>query len=160
MNGDILQPLQYPLTWAFIAGSLILLATAFYIILLLMTRKVKTNFEVTQLPDEMGLAHKLSAIKNKYAQNILFVQQQYDEGSITTRKAFQSISVHLRNFSHEYSQTGAFAMTLTDMQQNNAPVVLETKIRNIYPVAFQEAELNANVHKATQDALEVIQLWH
>jgi hypothetical protein len=157
---ELFAPLQYQIAWAIIAGSLVVLALVFYIIMFVLTRKVKIQTEIKPLPKMANLAEKLSLIKNKYAQDVILVGELHSKGEISTRTAFQSLSVHLRNFTHEYSQTGAYSMTLTDLTKNQAPPLLKDKIRNFYPVAFEEAERNANVKLAVKDALEVIQLWH
>jgi hypothetical protein len=161
VNADeLFDPLQYQLSWAIIAGSLIVLAIVFYIIMFFLTRKVKIKEDIKPLPTMANLAEKLSLIKNKYAQDIILVGEKHSKGEISTRTAFQSLSIHLRNFTHEYSQTGAYSMTLTDLNRTQAPPLLKDKIRNFYPVAFEEAERDANVKLAVRDALEVIQLWH
>lgn len=156
---DVLTPLQYPITWVWISGSLVLLAIVFYITLLVMTRKRKLKLDVPMLPGGLSSEEKLSALRNKYAEEIISIQTAYKAKEISTRKAFQSISITIRNFSHEYSHTGAFAMTLTELEAAQTPLMLQEKIRLIYPVAFQQAEVEANVDLAVNDALEVIRLW-
>lgn len=159
-TAEILTPLQYPWSWLFIAGSFIVLAIGYYLITNLMLRKKKKLQEVQPLPDSLSMVEKLSLIKNKYAEQVQTIQADYDSEKISTRKAFQSLSVVLRDFSHEYSQTGAYSMTLADLEINNSPMILQERIRAIYPVAFQKAESEADVHLAVRDTLEVIQRWH
>lgn len=159
-NTEILNPIQYPWSWLFIAGSFVVLALGYYIVTNLFLRKKKVTKEIEPLPEDLNPYERLSAVKNKYAQLTSAIAHQYDAKEISTRKAFQSLSLLLREFSHEYSRTNAHAMTLADLQNNNSPVVLQERVRAIYPVAFQKAEVDADVHLAVGDMLEVIKRWH
>lgn len=161
MNADEtpLVPLQYPLTWAFLAIVLVGLVITFYLFVFFMTRRKKAREEVFVLPDS-GLSYdRLAYIKNKYVEEAVQVGVDYDAGQLTTRKAFQTLSVLLRNFSHEYSRTGAYAMTLTDLKNNQVDISLQQKVQNLYPFALKRAEKEGNVKLAVADAIEVITKW-
>lgn len=151
---------QYDPLWAVIAIGLIVLVGVFLTLLLVMTKKMRPDEDVQPLAKMAFGEERLSMIKNKYVTQILAIQKQYAEGSLTSRKAFQKLSICLRNFTHEYSNSGAFSMTLTDLQNKQAPKLLVDKIRNFYPLAFEEANRTGNVDLAVNDALQVIQLWH
>lgn len=159
-NTDVLTPLQYPWSWLFIAGSFVVLALGYYVVTNLLLRKKKTLKNVEPLPPTLTNVEKLSLIKNKYAQQVQMVQTQYEAGQISVRKSFQSLSVLLRDFTHEYSKTGAYSMTLAELELTDSPVILQERIRAIYPVAFEKAEAEADVVLAVRDTLEVIQRWH
>ena len=72
MNADEtpLVPLQYPLTWAFLAIVLVGLVITFYLFVFFMTRRKKEREEVFVLPDS-GLSYdRLAYIKNKYVKKL------------------------------------------------------------------------------------------
>jgi hypothetical protein len=159
-NDKIAGPLQFELGWAAIAIGLALIAVAYYITLILSTRKLQPREDVSMLPTVAYGPERLGLIKSKYAKKIQDVQEAYNAGNISQRKAFQSLSVNLRNFTHEYSGSGAHAMTLTDLQRHQAPALLSDRIKAFYPIAFEEAEKTGDVNLAVQDALQVIQVWY
>lgn len=160
MDNELFPPMQYDIMWAILAGSVLLVAIVFYVFLFVMTRKLKHKNDVMPLPKGLSNEETLSLIKNKYAENIMVVENQYKTGQISSKKAFQSLSIHLRNFTHEYSSSGAYAMTLKDLEEKDAPTSLRQRIQDFYPFAFEKAEKEGNVNLAVKDALEVIQLWH
>ena len=159
-EGELFPPAQYDIVWILVLTGLIVMLVIFYLFVFLSTRRIKPEEEIKPLPRVANGVERLSLIKNKYSQKVTQIQSSYTSGSISNRKAFQLLSISLRNFTHEYSGSGAHAMSLTDLQQNNAPEVLLEKIRNFYPTAFEEAERQANVELAVEDVLKVIQIWH
>jgi hypothetical protein len=159
-NAEIAGPLPFEIGWGAIAVGLILLAIGYYVVLFVSTRKLKPREDVSMLPTVAHGAERLSLIKSKYAKRIQDVQEAYNAGKISQRKAFQSLSVNLRNFTHEYSGSGAYAMTLTDLEKHQAPALLSDRIKVFYPIAFEEAEKTGDVNLAVQDALQVIQVWY
>lgn len=158
----LMPPIQYDLIWLVIAVSLVGLVVLFYTILLSLTSKIKPEDVIKPLPDDSNSppVDRMGELKNRYVTQVLELQKKHDEGKVSTRKAFQSLSVLLRNFSHEYSKTGAFSMSLNDLERSSTPVVLTDKIRNFYPFAFEQANKTGNVKLAVEDTLKVIQLWH
>lgn len=158
-TANLFPPMQYQAGWALMAVSLILLLIIFYIVVLRSTRKLKPEPLIVSLPRVAGGEERLSLIKNKYVKKVQEIQEAYHEGDISSRKAFQALSINLRNFTHEYSRSGAHAMTLTDLHKYNAPEFLRNKIRDFYPLAFEEAERTGNVDLAVNDVLQVIALW-
>lgn len=160
MDNTFFPPLQYDFMWIILAGSVLFVAIVFYVFLFIMTRKLKHKKDIMPLPKGLTQEEALSLIKNKYAENIMTVSSKYKTGEITSKQAFQSLSIHLRNFSHEYSATGAYSMTLKDLNDKKAAPSLRKKIEDFYPYAFERAEKEGNVALAVKDALEVIQLWH
>ena len=156
---DISPPVQYDIAWVLIVGGLTLIALVFYIVLFQMTKKMKPEENILMMPRIANGAERLSLIKNNYAGKVYDIQKAYHNGDISDRKAFQALSVNLRNFTHEYSGSGAHAMTLTDLNKTQAPELLKEKIQNYYPLAFEEAERTSNVDLAVEDALKVIAIW-
>ena len=158
-ENSLFPPMQYELGWGIIAACLILLVIVFLITLLRMTRKAKPENPIAVLPKMANAEERLMLIKVKYSKNIENIRTSYRNNEISTRKAFQALSINLRNFTHEYSGSGAHAMTLTDLQQKNAPEILKEKIYHYYPLAFEEANRTGNIELAVNDALKVISLW-
>lgn len=155
-----LAPLQqYPPSWGIILGSILAVIIAFYIIMLILTRKTKIQHDVDEM-HILSLPERLSKIKNKYAQEAITVQAQFNQKEITTRQSFQALSVILRNFTHEYSQTRDHVSTLEELKAKGAPDLLKKQIESFYPAAFQKAESTQNVKVAVDDVLRVIQQWH
>lgn len=159
-EGSLFPPVQYDIIWPLLAVALVIMAIVFYVFLFVSTKKVKPEPIIQMLPRTASSMERLSLIKNKYVKKVIDIQSAHAEGALSTRKAFQALSINLRNFTHEYSGTGAHAMSLTDLYQTQAPEVLLDKIRNYYPLAFEEANKDGNVNLAVDDALRVIQLWH
>lgn len=159
-EGSLLPPAQYDFIWPLLAIALVVMAVIFYVFLFVATKKVKPEPIVQMLPRTASSVERLSLIKNKYAQKVIHIQTAHNEGKLSTRKAFQALSINLRNFTHEYSGTGAHAMSLTDLYDTQAPKLLLEKIQNYYPLAFEEANKKGNVDLAVADALKVIQIWH
>ena len=159
-ESELLAPAQYDVLWLIIAIGLVVIAGLFYSLMFFFTKKMRPEDDVTPLAKMALGAERLSLIKNKYVEEIKEIEQQHLAGDLSSRKAFQKLSICLRNFTHEYSNSGAFSMTLSDLEQQQAPQLLVEKIRNYYPLAFQEAERTGNVQLAVQDALKVVQLWH
>lgn len=159
-EGSLFPPAQYDFIWPLLAIALVVMAIIFYVFLFVSTRKLKPEPIIQLLPRTASSTERLSLIKNKYVKKVMDIQAAHAEGNLTNRKAFQALSINLRNFTHEYSGTGAHAMSLTDLYETKAPEVLLDKIKNYYPLAFEEANRNGNVNLAVDDALRVIQLWH
>jgi hypothetical protein len=156
---ELIPPKQYDIAWGLIACCLIVLAIVFYITIFKLTQKVKIQENIVKLPRIAGGEERLSLVKNKYVEDIMNIQRSFEANEISDRKAFQALSIVLRNFTHEYSGSGAYAMNLSDLKQNNAPELLLEKIRNYYPLAFEEANRTGNVSLAVQDALKVVSIW-
>ncbi len=140
--------------------GLVLIAVIFIYLVLLFTKKLKPEDFIKPLAKEVTGAERLSLVKNKYAEEIQSVQTRWDSKEISTRKAFQLLSISLRNFTHEYSGSQAFSMDLQDLENAQAPEILTDKIRNYYPLAFEEANRTGNVRLATEDALRLVQVWN
>lgn len=157
---DLLPPTQYDLGWGIIAVAILVIAIVFYITLLLMTRKKKPEQVIHALPTVAYFSERSMLIKTKYTEAIRNVGLAHEAGDISTRKAFQALSVYLRNFAHEYSGTGAYAMTLKDMSNSQTPELLQDKVRNYYPLAFEEANRTGNVQLAVEDAVKVVEIWY
>lgn len=155
---ELFPPMQYQPGWGWLLLALFVVLFLVWVTIFVMTKATKIDVKVVPLPVMVGDAERFSLIKNKYAEDIQLVGLLHADKKISTRKAFQSLSSHLRNFSHEYSMTGAYSMTLADLKNKNVPLVKD-KIENFYPFAFQEAERDGNVQLAVEDALKVIQLW-
>lgn len=158
-EGKFISPSQYNIDWGVIAISLLVLITVFYVVVFLATRKKKPEEDIRMLPKVAMGAERLSLIKNKYAKSITNVGEAYSSGEISQRKAFQLLSTHLRNFTHEYSGSGAYSMTLTDLYAAHAPELLLSKIESHYPGAFQKDNSENDVELAVQDALRMVQVW-
>lgn len=156
---ELIPPKQYDIAWGLIACCLVVLAIVFYITVFKLTQKVKIKENILMLPRIASGEERLSLIKNKYVEDIVNIQRSFDADEISDRKAFQALSIVLRNFTHEYSGSGAYAMNLSDLQKTNAPELLLEKIRNYYPLAFEEANRTGNVSLAVQDALKVVSVW-
>lgn len=159
-EGSLFPPTQYDFIWPLLAVALVVMAIVFYVFLFVSTKKLKPEPIIQMLPRTASSMERLSLIKNKYTKKVIDIQSAHSEGTLSNRKAFQALSINLRNFTHEYSGTGAHAMSLTDLHRTQAPEVLLNKIKNYYPLAFEEANKNGNVELAVNDALRVIQLWH
>lgn len=157
---NLFPPRQYDIAWGLIACCLIIIGIVFYITVFRLTRKAKMDDDVVMLPRIAGGEERLSLVKNKYVKDILNIQRAYGVNEISNRKAFQALSIALRNFTHEYSGSGAYSMNLSDLQESNAPELLLEKIRNYYPLAFEEANRTGNVDMAVEDALKVVSAWH
>lgn len=157
---DLLPPTQYDLGWGIIAVAILVIAAIFYVVLLLMTRKKKPEPLIHTLPTVAYSSERSLLIKTKYAEAIRNVGLAHEVGELSTRKAFQALSVYLRNFVHEYSGTGAYAMTLKDMSKAQTPALLQDKVRNYYPLAFEEANRTGNVKLAVEDAIKLVELWY
>jgi len=160
MTDNALSPLQqYPPSWGLIIGAVLAVLIIFYVIMLVLTRKIKVIDNVEEIP-VLTLEQKLSEIKNKYALEAQLVEQSYNKKELTTRQAFQKLSYLLRNFTNEYSHTYDHTSTLLELEGKGAPPLLKDRIKEFYPEAFQEAESEQDVTKAVYDTLQVINLWH
>lgn len=159
-EGELFPPVQYDPVWMIIAISLIVLVFVFYYLIFLITKKARPEDIIAPLPVTAVGGERLSLIKNKYSEKVVEVVGAYNDGYISNRKAFQSLSVILRNFVHEYSLSGAHAMSLRDLKEAQAPELLTERIQNFYPLAFEEANLTGNVDLAAKDTLMVIQQWY
>lgn len=160
-EGQLLEPQQYDIVWAIIAIGLLVIAALFYFLLFLFTKKMKPEEEVEPLKPEVVNYYDWSKVlKDKYIKRVEVIDKNYEDGKISNRKAFQELGALLRNFTHEYSGSGAFAMGLVDLEKEKAPELLVDKIRNFYPLAFEEANRTGDVKLASDDALKVINIWH
>lgn len=157
---DTLPLAEYNIIWLLIGTGLLVLAILFVALVLLFTKKLNPEDFVKPLDKEVTGAERLSLIKNTYTEELLKIEQQWNDKEISTRKAFQLLSLNLRNFTHEYSSSGAFSFSLQDLEEHNAPEILVNKIRNYYPLSFEEANRTGNVNLAVQDALKLIQVWN
>lgn len=159
-EGELFPPAQYDPIWMVMIISMIVIAIIFYILVLLSTRKVKLEEMITPLPGTASGNERLSLIKNKYVKKVEDTVEAYNDGRISNRKAFQSLSILLRSFVHEYSLAGTHAMNLRDLKNASAPQLLTERIQNFYPLAFEEANRTGNVELAANDTLMVIQQWY
>lgn len=160
MTDNTLSPLQqYPPSWGVIIGAVLLVMFVFYIIMLVLTRKIKIIDNVEEIP-LLSLEQKLSEIKNKYALQVQEIEKNYINKNLSKRQAFQKLSATLRNFTNEYSHTFDHTSTLQELEIKGAPPLLKDRIKEFYPGAFQEAESQQDVKKAVYDTLQVINLWH
>lgn len=158
-EGKLVDPFQYGIDWGLITLCLVLLVTGYYIALFIFTRKRKNDEDIRMLPTVATGAERLSLIKNKYANNIKEIAKNYESERLTERQVFQALSIELRNFTHEYSGSGAYSMTLSDLYATHAPSILLSRIEESYPAAFQEASYNHDVNKAIDEALKVVKVW-
>lgn len=160
IDSNLIPPVQYDVLWAVIVGGLIILLTIFYVFLFAVTKKIKQPAP-EPLPDPLTLQETLSALKNKYVVKVTGVEEDWNAGLVTGKEAFQSLSVLLRNFSHEYSTTGAYSMTLSDLKNSNVNYLLTKQVAGLYPTVFSEmkVEENIKVEEAVAEVLGVIQQW-
>lgn len=158
-EGKLVDPLQYGLDWGLVSVCLVVLVLVYYIVLFFITRKKNNDEDIKMLPSVATGAERLSLIKNKYANNIKGIAKNFEEDRLTERQVFQALSIELRNFTHEYSGSGAYSMTLSDLYATHAPSILLSRIEESYPAAFQEASYNHDVNKAIEEALKVVKVW-
>lgn len=157
---DLIPPRQYDLFWFLLAVGLCAVAVGYIVSVLLFTRKMKPETPVVPLPRKVEGTERLALIKEQYVNQLLFLQAQYDEGNLSQRKVYQLVSLYLRNFSHEYSATRAYAMNLQDLKINNAPPALVDMVHTVYPAAFSKNSSELTVQSVVGDAVEVVKRWN
>lgn len=157
---SLFPPMQYDPIWFIIGIGLILVAAVFIALLLFFTKKVNPNHSLKALPQEVQGEERLSLIKTHYSGEIKELEESWRDKEISTRKAFQLLSISIRNFTHEYSGSQAFAMSLRDLEEAQAPEILAEKIRHYYPIAFEEAGRTGNFSLAAEDAQKLIMVWN
>ena len=100
----------------------------------------------------------LVSIKNNYLLQLQLLSLDYDKDKINTRKAYQKLSVIIRNFIFEATNIKVQNYTLKDIKELNMPVLIDL-VEEYYNPEFNVIS-NGNVNEAINRARLVIERWN
>lgn len=103
-----------------IVTAVFVVLITFYLIYLI---KIKWKIGLKVLPERT--ARNKNAIKERYLRELDKIEYKYEKGEITLRKAYQMMSLKVREFVFEAFNINAQNYTLSEIQKLNIPILYE-----------------------------------
>ena len=100
----------------------------------------------------------LISIQNKYLNLINDLSNKYQNKQISSRHAFQSLSVLIRKFIYEVTNINVDTLTLKDIDPIEMPILYEL-VSDYYDPEFASIS-KGNIIKAIEKTRKVIEKWH
>ena len=149
-NQDLLRPM-FSYSILIIVIVLILIGILFFLL-----RKKKPVKEVPPVIKRPA-PRNLFVIKNNYLMQINELRDQLKNNTIETRKAYQKLSVIIRNFIFETTQIRVQYYSLQEITQANIPVLTELVEEYYAPEFSKEGE--GDCLSSLEKTREVIEKW-
>jgi hypothetical protein len=155
--GEFLPVIGYPLGWLLLGVGLLVVIAAWYVAVILGTRK---RVPVPQRPLEPQLSYgeRVAKLKADYLHRVTSIGGRAERGEISTRRAHSELSESVREFATLASGIQATYMTLTDLKQTNLSAVTAA-VEDFYPSAFS-ADGRGDAALGVQAAQKVIDEWN
>lgn len=158
MPGDsrgFFPPVDYSPGWIVLAILVLVVLTAFYVLVPLLTRARSRESVPTDI-DWMPAAGP--TLQRKYVDLIEEVRESHHRGELGVRASHQRLSLLLRFFAYESSGVRAPQMTLADLRTRQL-TPLGDAVERLYPGAFREIE-RGSVDEAAAMAKRVVDTWN
>lgn len=97
------------------------------------------------------------SIKNKFLKEIDLLKKQLEENKLTTRKAYQRLSVIIRTFIFQMTSIKIQNYTLEEIRKIDLPVIT-TLIEEYYDPEFS-IKTEGNIKESIDKTRQVIQTW-
>lgn len=150
---QVTTELKPPFSYSFIY---IIIFTILIILILFLIKnkkrgKIQSNIIIPKHED-------LLTIKNKYLSKIQKLIDDYNNKSITSRKAYQSLSSIIRNFIYEATNIKVQNYTLKDISSINMPVLYELVSEYYDPefAKFSKGDIISSIDRTRK----VIEKWN
>jgi len=100
----------------------------------------------------------LISIKNTYLNEITILLNNLNNNSITSRRAYQTLSLIIRGFVYEATNIQVMNCTLKDIASLNIPILYEL-VREYYEPEFSK-NTKGNIVNSINKTKEVIEKWN
>lgn len=150
------EPFSYSILPIVIVGALVICYGIYLIVSALQKQKKKKP--ITQIQRKTISATDMKSIKNKYLAQLEAIKQELWKEQITTRQAYQKMSLCIRQFVYEATGIQVQNYTLQDIRQLQMPG-LEALIAEYYAPEFAVisfGDSNASLEKTKR----AIELWN
>ncbi len=137
-----------------IIAILLIIIAVFLKLFLERKSKTKNIKEIINTPTKA----ELTTIKSKYLKEIEELSKTYEEGHITSRKAYQKLSSIIRNFIFESTNIKVQNYTLKEIKKINIPILYEL-VSEYYNPKFASSS-NGNIILSINKTKVVIEKWN
>ena len=150
------EPFSYSVIPIFIIGALVALYGLYLIISVL--RKQPKKKPAKQMPKKIISAADIRTIKGKYLTELEHIKQALWTQQISTRDAYQKMSLCIRHFVYEVTGIQVQNCTLEDIRQLHMPN-LEALIAEYYAPEFSMTSMSDSA-ASLERTKRVIELWN
>lgn len=155
--GEFLPVIGYPIGWLLLGIGLLLLIAAWYVIVVLITRKRVPL--VQPAPErQLSYAERVARLKADYLARVGDIGARAERGELSSRRAHSELSEAVRDFATRATGIQATYMTLTDLKQTPLSSVTAA-VEDFYPAAFA-VDGHADAAAGVAAAREVIAGWN
>lgn len=152
------EPFSYAL-WLPVLLSLIVFGYLIFLIVSKIVEKAKQR-EPKKAPEVKVVVPPvdIEQLKLKYIQEVNRIEAELAQGSITSRDAYQKMSMCIRSFVYEATRINVQSCTLQDIRKLNMPS-LENLIAEYYIPEFAQDSVG-DVSAALQKTRRAIETWN
>jgi len=148
--------LQPPFSYSIYPIILVIILLVLLTIYFFMSRNKK---EYKALPEVKEINLKdLNVIKRKYLKQLEQVSTKVDNNAISTRIAYQKISIIVRSFVYEVTNIKVSHYTLRDIKKLNMPILYEL-IEEYYAPEFSKHS-SGDIKDSLEKTRKVIERWN
>lgn len=131
---ELQEPFSYAL-WPIVVTGLLIACCLLCLIVCRIMAVMKGRRSKNKIVVKLADVKDIMAIKSKYLERLNQIQSDVASGSITTRTAYQKMSICIREFVYEVTGISVQNCTLQDIKQLRMPV-LEELITEYYHPEF------------------------
>lgn len=150
------EPFSYSILPIIIIGTLVICYGLYLFVSVLQKQKKKKP--INQIERKAVSATDMRTIKNKYLAELEHIQQALWKNQITTRMAYQQMSLCIRHFVHEATGIQVQNYTLEDIRQLHMPS-LEALITEYYTPEFAVSSFGDST-ASLEKTKRAIELWN
>ncbi len=133
---------------------LIISISIFILIMFIQNKKKKHPRLIVKQPAYKDLLN----IKTKYLNELIILLNNVNNNSLTTRRAYQSLSAIIRSFVYEATNIQVTNCTLKDIATLNIPILYEL-VSEYYEPEFSK-NTKGNIINSINKTKEVIEKWN
>lgn len=153
-GGEFIGPAQYQWYWGLIGVLLIALVVAWWVFVLVSTRRGRVAAPATPGPPSEAA---VDAIRRRYLGLIDETRAAYATGELDERDAFHQLSMLMRAYVEEREGTRTVTLTLRELRERELTPLSEAVAR-LYPGAFAPSS-RGTVARAIDDARGLVTSW-
>lgn len=151
------EPFSYSLLPILVVGALVIFYGIYLIVFIIMKKRHKKK-PISQVTKKTNSVTDMKMIKTKYLTELETIEQKLWRKEITTREAYQKMSICIRQFVYEVTGIQVQNYTLHDIQQLHMPS-LEALITEYYTPEFAVISLGDSA-ASLEKTKRAIELWN
>lgn len=150
-DSEVLRPMFSYSIWPII---FIIILIGIIIFFIFHKKKIKPTPIVIQRPEPKNIWN----IKDKYRAQLNELQQNIKTNKITSRKAYQRLSIIIRNFIFEMTQIKVQNYSLEEIKKVNMPI-LTTLVEEYYDPEFSK-DSTGDILESLEKTRMVLERWN